>query len=167
MAPTKVQNGLVVGMQYTLKLEDGEVVDESEPGDPLYYLHGADNIIPGLENALTGMSLNESKTVRVKPEDGYGAYNDEAFEEISRDSFPEDVELEPGLMIMLEDEDGRMMDAVVAEIGEDGTVTLDFNHPLAGETLFFEVKIVELREATAEEREHGHPHFEDDHDHAH
>jgi len=164
MAPTKVQNGLVIGLDYRLKLDDGEVVDESEAGDPLYYLHGADNIIPGLEKALTGMGLNESKTVKVKPEEGYGEYDDEAVDEVERSIFPDDIELEPGLMLTLEDDEGEMMDAIVTEVNGD-KVTLDFNHPLAGETLYFEVKVVEIREATAEERQHGHPHMPGGHEH--
>ena len=129
----------------------------SEPGDPLYYLHGAENIVPGLEKALVGLAVNESKTVKVTPEEGYGEYDEEATEEMERDMFPEDMELEPGLMLTLEDDEGNLMDAVITDIADE-IVTLDFNHPLAGETLFFEVKIVEIREATPEEREHGHPH---------
>ena len=164
MAPTKVQNGLVVGIVYKVKLEDGEVVDESEPGDPLYYLHGAENIVPGLEKALVGLAVNESKTVKVTPEEGYGEYDEEATEELERDMFPADMELEPGLMLTLEDDEGNLMDAVITDIADE-IVTLDFNHPLAGETLFFEVKVVEIREATPEEREHGHPHMPGMHHH--
>ena len=164
MAPTKVQNGLVVGIVYKVKLEDGEVVDESEPGDPLYYLHGAENIVPGLEKALVGLAVNESKTVKVTPEEGYGEYDEEATEELERDMFPADMELEPGLMLTLEDDEGNLMDAVITDIADE-IITLDFNHPLAGETLFFEVKVVEIREATPEEREHGHPHMPGMHHH--
>lgn len=164
MAPTKVQNGLVVGIVYKVKLEDGEVVDESEPGDPLYYLHGADNIVPGLEKALVGLGLNESKTVKVTPEEGYGEYDEDATEEVERSMFPADMELEPGLMLTLEDDQGNLMDAVITDIADE-VVTLDFNHPLAGETLYFEVKVVEIRDATPEEREHGHPHVPGMHHH--
>ena len=164
MAPTKVQNGLVIGITYKVKLEDGEVVDESEPGDPLFYLHGAENIVPGLENALTGMGLNESKTVKVTPEEGYGEYDEDATEEVERSMFPSEMELEPGLMLTLEDNQGNLMDAVVTDVADE-LVTLDFNHPLAGETLFFEVKIVEIRDATQEELEHGHPHMPGMHHH--
>lgn len=161
MAPNKVENGLVVGIQYTLKLDDGELVDESVAGEPLLYLHGANNIIPGLEQALTGLAVGDKKSVTVKPDDGYGEYEDEAVETLPRAAFPDDVELEEGLVLAVRDETGEVYEAIVAEF-DDNEVTLDFNHPLAGETLNFDVEIVEIREATAEELDHGHPHFEGD-----
>ena len=136
MAPEIVKDGLVISLEYTLKLDDGEVIDEATSDDPLLYLHGNDNIIPGLEAALTGMALNESKSVEVKPEDAYGEY----------------------------DEEDNIYDAIIVEIDDD-LITLDFNHPLAGQTLFFEVKVVGIREATAEELEHGHPHVPGMHEH--
>lgn len=164
MAPETVKDGLVISLEYTLKLDDGEVIDEATSDDPLLYLHGNDNIIPGLEAALTGMALNESKSVEVKPEDAYGEYDEEGIEEMERDFFPEDVKIELGEMLSLSDEEDNIYDAIIVEIDDD-LITLDFNHPLAGQTLFFEVKVVGIREATAEELEHGHPHVPGMHEH--
>jgi FKBP-type peptidyl-prolyl cis-trans isomerase SlyD len=164
MAPQTVQNGVIVSLDYVLKLDNGEVVDQSPDGDPLVYLHGAQNIIPGLENALTGMAVNESKTVNVKPEDGYGDYDPEGTEVVERAFFGDDVELSPGVVLTLRDVEGNIFDAVVTEL-DDANVTLDFNHPLAGETLHFAVKVVELRDATPEELDHGHPHVPGMHAH--
>lgn len=158
MAPNTVQNGLVISINYTLKLDDGEIVDESA-GEPLVYLHGADNIIPGLEQALTGLAVGDRKAVTVSPDDGYGEYEDDAVETIPRAAFPADVELEEGLVLAVRDDSGQVYEAVVAEF-DDNEVVLDFNHPLAGENLHFEVEIVDVREATAEELDHGHPHLE-------
>lgn len=165
MAPNTVKDGLVVSIHYTLKLDDGELVDESVADEPLVYLHGASNIIPGLEQALTGLSVGDKKSVTVQPDDGYGNYEEQAIENVPRAAFPDDVEIEEGLMLAVRDETGQVYEAVVSAFN-DTEVTLDFNHPLAGETLNFDVEIVELREATDEELDHGHPHFEGDgHDH--
>ncbi|GAB4574130.1 MAG: peptidylprolyl isomerase [Anaerolineae bacterium] len=157
MAPNTVQNGRVVSINYTLKLDDGEVVDESAAGEPLVYLHGANNIIPGLENALTGLAVGDRKSVTVSPDEGYGEYMEEAVESVPRSLFPADLDLQEGLILSVRDESGAVYDAVVVEIADDA-VTLDFNHPLAGENLHFDVEVVDVREATAEERDHGHPH---------
>jgi FKBP-type peptidyl-prolyl cis-trans isomerase SlyD len=159
MAPNTVQDGLVISIQYTLKLDDGEVVDESQAGEPLVYLHGADNIIPGLEVALTGMAVGDKKLVTVSPDDGYGDYEEDAVEVVSRSLFPNEMELEEGIVLSVKDESGDVYDAVVVELdGEE--VTLDFNHPLAGENLHFDVEIVGIRAATADELDHGHPHMD-------
>ena len=164
MAPQTVQDGLVVSLTYVLKLDDGEVIDAAGADEPLLYLHGADNIIPGLERELTGMGINESKQVTVAPENGYGEYEEEAVQELPRDMFPADAELAVDAMLTLRDEEGRLFDVTVADLDDD-TVTLDFNHPLAGETLYFDVTVIALREPTAEERAHGHPHVPGMHAH--
>ena len=163
MPPTTIQNGVVVSLAYTLTV-DGEVLDHSTADDPLIYLHGADNIIPGLEKALTGLAAGDSKQVVVTPEEAYGEYDPDDVEEVERALFPSDVELVEGLVLTLRDEDGHEYDATVVEVGDD-TVTLDFNHPLAGETLHFAVEVIELRDPTPDERAHGHPHVPDMHLH--
>ncbi|NPV67626.1 MAG: peptidylprolyl isomerase [Anaerolineae bacterium] len=164
MAPNKIQDGLVVSVQYTLKLDDGEIIDESTADDPLLYLHGADNIIPGLERALTGMAVNETKHVTVAPADAYGEYDEDALESFPLGFFPEDLELEPGLMLDMSDENGNLFEATIVDVNDD-EVLVDFNHPLAGETLHFDVKVLALREATPEELAHGHPHLPGMHAH--
>lgn len=159
MTDTKltVVDGLVVHLDYTLRLGEGEVVDTSTGRGPLEFLQGYSQIIPGLEEALYGMSIGEEKLVVVEPMDGYGEQDPMAFEEIARDAFPGDVTLEPGMALELVDDSGQPFLAFVAEVGPE-SVLIDFNHPLAGETLHFDVKIAALRRATSEELEHGHVH---------
>jgi FKBP-type peptidyl-prolyl cis-trans isomerase SlyD len=157
-----VQDGLVVSMEYTLTV-DGEELDSSKDAGPLQFLAGYDNIVPGLEREMAGMKIGESKDVLVLPEDGYGEFDAEAFMEVPRSEFPADMELEAGLELGVSDEDGQHQLAFV-ESFNDETVRLDFNHPLAGAELQFNVKVVGLREPTKEELEHGHVH-EDGHHH--
>ena len=156
MSELKVQDGLVVAMEYTLTV-DGEVVDTSQGQEPLAFLCGAGNIIPGLEQAMQGMAVGESKDVVVAPADGYGELDDQAFSDVPRSEFPDDIPLEVGIELQLRDPSGASLYARIDDVKED-TVRLDFNHPLAGQTLHFNVKVVEVRQPTDEEREHGHVH---------
>ncbi len=152
----KIQDGQVVSMDYTLHV-DGEVLDTSSGHAPLEFLQGAGNIIPGLEQELYGMAVGESKQVIVQPEEGYGALDPEAFVEIPKEQFPSNIPLEIGIEIQVTNQDGQPMHARIDAVNDE-TVTLDFNHPLAGKELHFDVKVVSLREATDEENEHGHVH---------
>ena len=163
MSKDTVQDGLVVSMEYTLSV-DGEVLDSSKDAGPLQFLAGYDNIVPGLEREMVGMKIGESKDVLVLPEDGYGEFDEEAFMEVPRSEFPTDMELETGLELNVTDEDGQHQIAFV-ESFNDKNVRLDFNHPLAGAELQFNVKVVGLREPTKEELEHRHVHEEGHHDH--
>jgi FKBP-type peptidyl-prolyl cis-trans isomerase SlyD len=161
-----IQNGAVVSLAYTLKLANGEVIDYTEADDPLEYLHGADNIIPGLERELSGLKVGDQRDVRVAPADGYGEYDPNEVEEISSKELPKGVNLRVGMVVAIPDEDGNLNEAMVREITPTH-VTLDFNHPLAGQPLFFSVEVVGVREATPEELEQGHPdslEFEDEFD---
>jgi FKBP-type peptidyl-prolyl cis-trans isomerase SlyD len=153
----KVADGLVVGLDYTLRLDDGEVIDSSTDGEPLEFLQGQRQIIPGLEQSLYGMMLGDEKDVEVAPADAYGESDPDAVELVDRDVFPPDLSLTPGMALRMRDSSGQALEAYVAEVRPDG-VLLDFNHPLAGETLFFRVKIAALRPATSEELSHGHAH---------
>ncbi len=165
MTNLTVSDDLVVGLDYTLRLDDGEVIDSSAEGGPLEYLHGRSQLIPGLERELYGMKIGDAKSVTVAPADGYGEYDDEAFEIVPLEAFPDDLELTPGLELHMRDSaSGHVVQAFVAEVRSD-TVLLDLNHPLAGESLHFEVKIASLRQATAEELDHGHVHGPDGHHH--
>jgi FKBP-type peptidyl-prolyl cis-trans isomerase SlyD len=161
MSKDTVQDGLVVSMEYTLTV-DGEVLDSSKDAGPLQFLAGYDNIVPGLEREMIGMKIGESKDVLVLPADGYGEFDEEAFMEVPRSEFPSDMELEEGLELNISDEDGQHQLAFVESFNAE-IVRLDFNHPLAGAELQFNVKVVDLREPTAEEMEHGHAHDEDHH----
>lgn len=166
--PDTIQNNVVVALAYTLKLENGEVVDESDAEDPLEYLHGAGNIIPGLERELSGMRVGEVKRVQVAPSEGYGEYDPEDTEVLPRTEFPTDMPLTAGMVVTLADAEDNYTEAVIREVSAE-SITLDYNHPLAGKTLFFDVEVLSLREATPEEIAHGHVHgaeydFEDEFD---
>jgi FKBP-type peptidyl-prolyl cis-trans isomerase SlyD len=160
----KVTQNHVVSLDYRLQLDDGTVVDESEPGEPLLYLHGHGQIVPGLERAVEGMSAGEAKKVQVSPADGYGQRDDDKVEKVPRKNFPPDAELEPGAIMTAETDDGHMMQFVVLSVDPE-MVVVDFNHPLAGRTLNFDITVREVRVATAEELSHGHVHGDDDHHH--
>lgn len=157
---SKVEKDLVVSMDYELTVES-EVIDYSEPGDPIEFIQGQGNIIPGLETAVNGMAVGESKDVFVKAVDAYGEYDADGFVEVPKAEFPEDIPLEVGIEISVNNDDGEEMTAYIEEISLEA-ITLNFNHPLAGKDLNFKVKIVGIREATPEELEHGHVHFEED-----
>jgi FKBP-type peptidyl-prolyl cis-trans isomerase 2 len=159
---TKVEKDLVVSMDYTLTV-DGEIVDSSEGDDPIEFIVGQGNIIPGLEKELYGMKVGEKKSVFVPSDEGYGIYDPEALMSISRTEFPEDIPMELGTEITVQGEDGEVTMAVIESFDEE-TVTLNGNHPLAGKDLNFEVEIKGIRQPTAEELEHGHVHGEDEHD---
>jgi len=154
----KVSDNLVVTLDYVLALDDGEIIDRSVDSEPFQFLQGRGQIIKGLEKALYGMHVGDKKDVVVSPGDGYGEYNPTAMETMPRENFPSDMELEEGQELHMRDVDtNKVFPAYVSEIHPD-RVVLDFNHPLAGEELFFSVKITDLREATPEELDHGHVH---------
>ncbi|WP_458690326.1 FKBP-type peptidyl-prolyl cis-trans isomerase [Nocardia tengchongensis] len=154
----------VVSIEYTLTADDGEVLDTSVGDEPLVYLHGADNIVPGLEQALEGKTTGDELTVVVEPEDGYGDYLAELVSSVPRDMFEGVDELEPGMEFHAEAPDGESQIVVVQQVDGD-EVIIDANHPLAGQRLNFAVKVVDVRDATEDELAHGHPHGDDDHDH--
>ncbi|MCZ2128448.1 MAG: peptidylprolyl isomerase [Anaerolineales bacterium] len=163
MAHDTVKDGLVVSMEYKLTV-DGQLLDSSDEAGPLQFLAGYGNIVPGLENEMIGMKIGESKTVVVQPADGYGEYEEDAFMDVARADFPSDVEMEDGIELVVTDEEGNQHIAYVGSF-DDENIRLDFNHPLAGATLEFSVKVVALREPTEEELDHGHVHEGDGHHH--
>ncbi len=151
-----VANDLVVAIDYSLRV-DGDVIDSSEGQEPLEYLQGHQNIIPGLEKEMLGMKIGESKEVEVQPKEGYGENDPEAFVEIPKNQFPEHIPVEIGTELQVENEQGQPVYARIDAI-ENNIVTLNFNHPLAGKKLHFNVKVLAIREANAEELTHGHVH---------
>ncbi len=157
-APLSVGDDLVVSLDYSLSLEAGTVIDTSYGDEPLEYIHGRGQIIPGLEKALYGLVIGDEKRVIVEPVDGYGEVDAEDNVVMPLESFPPDVALEIGESLYVRDSDSdEEYQAFIAEIGEE-SVKLDFNHPLAGQTLYFDVKIEGLRLPTSEELAHGHVH---------
>lgn len=165
MSETLIADGQVVVMQYTLRDDAGEVLDASTPDDPMMYLHGAENIVPGLEQALAGKSVGFKGKVTVAPEDGYGERDeDDEPDAIPRNAFPPDMEIEPGMTFMAEGPDDEQ--APIWVVGVEGDkILVDSQHPLSGKTLHFEVEVLEIRAATADELEHGHPHGPGGHGH--
>ncbi len=165
--PLVVEDNFVVTMNYSLKI-DGEVVDTSfgDDNDPIIFLQGAGQIVYGLEKSIYGLKAGEKKSIIVDPKEGYGEIDPESIVDVPKDEFPQDFPLEVGVEITVnadnEDEDGDdEMEATIVAVKKD-TVTLDFNHPLAGKELHFDVEIVDIREATSEEIEHGHAHGDDE-----
>jgi FKBP-type peptidyl-prolyl cis-trans isomerase SlyD len=152
----QVAKDMVVSLAYKLTV-DGEVLDEAKDNEAIQFLHGHRNIIPGLEKELAGMKAGESKSVKVDPEGGYGPVDENAVRDIPLDEFPKDVKPEVGLELEMRDEQGQGSYARVVSVGKE-SAKLDFNHPLAGKHLDFEVTIVDLRPATSEELAHGHVH---------
>ena len=153
----------VVTLNYTLTDNEGNVVDQSNDSS-FAYLHGANNIIPGLENALTGKSAGDSLNVSVSPEEGYGERDPEKTQAVPRNMFPEDAEIEIGMQFHAQGPGGETLVVTVAEV-EDETITVDGNHPLAGVQLNFAVEVMDVREASKEELDHGHVHGPGGHEH--
>ncbi|MFQ5585792.1 MAG: peptidylprolyl isomerase [Thermodesulfobacteriota bacterium] len=142
-----ISTGKEVSIEYTLKLDDKSVVDSNVGGEPLTYVQGSQQIIPGLEDALVGMKIGDSKAVTLKPEEGYGIVSKEAFVEVQKEQIPQDG-LKVDARLQGTDTNGQPIVGRVAEIKEE-TVVLDFNHPLAGKTLHFDVKILNIQDGAA------------------
>ncbi len=153
----KIQNNAVVSIHYTLTDDEGEVIDSSEGKEPLKYLHGAGNIIPGLENELLDCVAGDKKQVTVEPKDGYGEINEQLIQKLPTEAFSGIEKIEVGMEFQAQGQDGQVQYVVVREVEDDG-ITIDANHALAGQTLSFDVAVVEVREATETEIEHGHVH---------
>ena len=153
-----VAEGHIVTIHYTLKDEGGEVIDSSVGEDPMAYLHGAQNVVPGLEHGLVGAKVGDTLQLVVSPEDGYGPRDAEAPPQaIPRSEFPPDETIEPGMMFQAQDAEGHIIPLWVIDL-DDENIVIDTHHPLAGVTLHFDVEILDVREATQEEQQHGHPH---------
>jgi FKBP-type peptidyl-prolyl cis-trans isomerase SlyD len=148
--PMKIADRMYVAIEYTLTLDSGREVDRSQEGRPLGFITGASQIIPGLEKALAGMAVGDAADIIVEPEDGYGVVSDDLFREVPRSQFPGDVEIKEGMAFEAQGPHGPFM-LVVSSVNDNDTVTVDLNHPMAGQRLHFAVKVVEVREAGAEE----------------
>ncbi len=146
----------VVSIHYTLTDADGEVIDKSAADGPLSYLHGAGNIVPGLENALSGKSEGDKLSVAVAPDEGYGERNEALVQELSRNMFEGVDDVQEGMRFQAHSAQGTRVITVTKVEGD--RVTVDGNHPLAGQALNFDVEVDSVRDATAEEIAHGHVH---------
>ena len=159
----QIAEGSVASFHYTLTDDAGQVIDSSEGRDPLAYIHGSGHIVPGLENALAGRSAGEKLKVAVVPEEGYGVRHQELVQIVPREAFQGVEDLQPGMQFQGRNAQGSINVTIASIDGEN--VTVDGNHPLAGQTLHFDVEITEVRDATEEERQHGHVHGEGGHHH--
>ena len=152
----QVAENKVISIHYTLTNDDGNVIDSSSAEEPLVYLHGAGNIIPGLEKALIDKAIGDKMNVTIAPEDAYGVRMENMVETVSRSMFQGIEQIEPGMQFHAQGNGGPVMVTVTEIKGDE--VTIDGNHPLAGETLTFDVEITDIRDALADELEHGHIH---------
>jgi FKBP-type peptidyl-prolyl cis-trans isomerase SlyD len=148
----------VVSIHYTLTNKTGDKLDSSIGGEPLTYLHGASNIIPGLEKALSETTVGDTLLVTIEPEDAYGHRNEEQIQTVSKEMFEGIDNIKVDMQFQADSSNGPAI-VTVTEVNVD-TITIDGNHPLAGKQLTFDVEIIEIRSATATEMEHGHIHSE-------
>ena len=152
-----IDNNCVVALHYTLTNDQGEQLDSSAGHDPLEYLHGAAGIVPGLENELAGKEAGDKFVVVIKPEDAYGEVQPELLMVVSREQFPEGQDIQPGMTFQAQSSEGEERMLAIAAVDGD-EITVDGNHPLAGQVLHFDVSVESVRAATEEEVAHGHPH---------
>ena len=152
-----INDNLVVSMHYKLTDDDGKVLDSSEGSEPLVYLHGAGNIIPGLEKALVGKVAGDSLQVKVEPAEGYAEVMPDLMQTVDKAAFQGVESVEVGMMFEAKGPDGSVQHIIVKKVDGD-EVTIDANHPLAGVTLNFDIEIIGVREPTEEEANHGHTH---------
>jgi FKBP-type peptidyl-prolyl cis-trans isomerase SlyD len=153
----KIQDKRVVSIHYRLTNDAGEELDSSTGGDPLAYLHGSNSLIPGLESALTGQSAGDKLKVTVQPTDAYGEISSDLVQVVPIDAFDSPENVKPGVQFQAQGPDGQVQLITVREVNDAG-VTIDANHPLAGQVLHFDVSVEDVREASAEEIAHGHVH---------
>lgn len=153
----KITDKSVVSIHYKLTNDQGEVLDSSEGNDPLVYMHGTRSLIQGLENELTGKATGDKLDVVVQPEEGYGIVNPELIQEVPHSAFDGVEDIQPGMQFEATNPEGHRQLITVEEIKESG-VTINANHPLAGQVLHFNVSVEEVREATKDELAHGHAH---------
>ena len=154
----------VVTINFTLTDEMGNLIESTANGKPFSFISGTDQLLPRLENNIGEMLIGSKRTVTLSPEDAYGDYSDSAVQIVDRSDFPQGTDLEVGMNFIADTPDGRQMPFVIKNV-EGDDITLDFNHPLAGHALTFEVELLNLRDATPEELAHGHAHGDGGHHH--
>ena len=157
-AEQTVRDEMVVTLEFELYTVDGDLVESTEGDEPLLLIQGRGHIIPGLEQALYGMHVGDEKELTLPPEQAFGEYDDDAVYWLPVDAFDDDMKIEIGVDVdVVDEESGDVMVATITAV-ENSEIQIDFNHPLAGETLVCRIKVVGLRRATSEELEHDHVH---------
>jgi FKBP-type peptidyl-prolyl cis-trans isomerase SlyD len=159
-----LKSNQVVTMNFILKDDAGNVLDSTEGNEPFSFISGGNQILPKLEEKVGEMLIGSKKEVVLNPEDGYGTYQEDAVRIVKRSEFPEDIEIGKGMSFLAKSPQGKDMQFLVKEINGDD-ITVDFNHPLAGKTLHFNLELLNLRDATQEELDHGHVHGAGGHHH--
>ena len=159
-----IKDNQVVTLNFTLKDEEGSIIEETTKEEPFSYLSGNSQILPKLEENINGMLIGSKKSVVLEPSEAYGEYKEDAIQSVNRSEFPEGTKLEKGMGFVANTPDGRQMPFTVTKV-EGDDITLDFNHPLAGKKLTFEVELLNIREASPEELQHGHVHGPGGHHH--
>lgn len=159
-----LEENKVVTFNYTLKDENGELLDSTEKGGPFSFITGNKQVLPGLEEALGSMIIGSKKNVKLIATDAYGEYDEGAVQKVKRNLFPEEAELEIGMTYFAHSPEDQHLQFVVTEI-ENDEITVNFNHPLAGKHLEFDVELLDVRDATPEEMQHGHVHGPGGHHH--
>jgi FKBP-type peptidyl-prolyl cis-trans isomerase SlyD len=159
-----IADGHVVTIHYRLTLDDGSVADQSFGGEPMLYMHGAQNIVPGLERQLAGKKIGDKLDVVVPANEGYGEYDPAAEQTVPKSQFPANVELQVGMAFQTRGRNNQAMTVYVRTLKDD-QVTITANHPLAGQRLNFAIEVLDVRRATADEKKHGHAHGPGGHHH--
>ena len=147
----KVEKGNKVKVEYEGKFDDGSVFDSSKThGKPLEFIAGEGHVVPGFDNAIVGMEKDEEKEITIKPEEGYGPINAELSKEVPRDQLPKDQEPKMGMMLAVGLPNGQQVPATITKVSDD-KITIDLNHPLAGKTLHFKIKVIDIVEVSEED----------------
>jgi FKBP-type peptidyl-prolyl cis-trans isomerase SlyD len=154
----------VVTLNFTLKDEEGNVIESTENAEPFQFISGNNQILPKLEEEVDRMLIGTKKKININPADAYGEYNQQAVQKIDKKEFPENMKLEEGMRFVANSPEGKEMPFIINSIDEN-EITVDFNHPLAGKNLNFNVELLDVRDATPEELSHGHVHGSGGHHH--
>jgi FKBP-type peptidyl-prolyl cis-trans isomerase SlyD len=159
-----LKSNQVITINFILKDTDGNIIEETTKENPFSFISGGSQILPKLEENIGEMLIGSKRTVTLSPEDAYGIYDDGAIQQVTRSEFPEDTDIEEGMTFIADSPDGHQMPFVIKSV-EGENIKIDFNHPLAGQTLTFDLELLNLRDATIEELSHGHVHGAGGHHH--
>ena len=154
----------VVTVNYKLSDDQGNLIQTTKENEPFVYLSGNNQILPKLEEAIDAMLIGGKKNIELDSSDAYGDYDEKAIQQVKKNAFPEGANLEPGMEYMAQSPEGHPVPFVIKDVKDDD-ITIDFNHPLAGRNLSFDVELVDVRDATLEELQHGHVHGAGGHSH--
>jgi len=159
-----LKSNQVITIIFTLKDSDGNIIEATTKERPFSFISGGNQVLPKLEDTLGQMLIGSKRTIVLSPEDAYGDYDDSALQQVSRSEFPDDTDIQEGMTFIADSPDGQQLPFLIKKIEEEN-ITIDFNHPLAGQTLTFDLELLSLRDATIEELGHGHVHGLGGHNH--